>query len=178
MAKMPHLTSGHLMLAMGVVAVNFAVGRWMDDYDWDEGLILMLLPMGIVIQLAGLRAFTMQGDARAFWLGFLAFAMASLVSLASGAVLGRWWLNNVWTTYIRVVFRALEKVPYLDRTPSTPRKISIICAAVVLPIHFLAGLIGGLSVSRLTRGSRREETPLDPGQPPACAQGKRLSKLI
>ena len=160
MPRIPRLTIGRLMLAVVMVAVNIAVGRLVFAWSiWGVEILLAFAPMSLVIQFTVLMALRCRGRARAFWTGFIAFAVASMATLAESIVNTRGILDILWGYYMDFALQVFDCLPHILQ-PDFERGYSLaLCfrsATIWFLPQLLAGLIGGF-LAWLAAGRRREE---------------------
>jgi hypothetical protein len=71
-----------LMVAIGVVALNLALGRFL--YSYHSELPDQMMPGALLMQLGLVRVVRCRGRARVFWAGFIAFGVPAVHSRGWG----------------------------------------------------------------------------------------------
>lgn len=167
MPKMPRLTIGRMMLAVGVVAVNIALARLIYS---PTTRLLTSVSLGILaLQFAALRI--AQGRSRPFWMGYLIFGAIALASLAGYVWAWPEWVTSAWSEYFRYVRQELRAYPSLPQivppSVSDTVGIHIITAIFVFLPQLIVAVAGGLLVVGLTRlASASKSLPeTEPAQP-------------
>ncbi len=158
----------NLMTAVGVVAVNLAVGRAIYAFDtetfWGSVLVGPSLQMGLI------RLMNRRGRDRAFWIGFvtagsLAF-LTFLLAEREGGSSTLWY--RAWSDYTDVAVDwaehfpggAVLRVASFRGTPLNPALIVAASLIFFLP-QLLAALTGGLLATFVLRtvSARLDRSP-------------------
>jgi hypothetical protein len=158
-----------LMVAIGIIALDLAAGRFLLDYD--AVLLVGVLPAGLALQLGLFRLIRSRGRLRAFWAGFVIAGALAALSFAWGIIfagsigirydwttgkietvstpgsLGGDRVQALWSAYGAFAERCLERLPYasdlVGRDWPDPASQLLVALVDFLPQLFMA-LAGGL----------------------------------
>jgi hypothetical protein len=172
------MSIGTLLVVIGIVALDLAIGRAL--LERDDHYLLGLTLSGPVIQLGLIRAITRRGSSRSFWIGFV--LSATLAAASFILFVERPESDSLptiaWGEYARFIHLNLVEIyedgfkihPVMDPLALALAKFTLLMILFFLP-QLLAALSGGwifLFVSRV-RGSAvgvvRRRAPFGVGQP-------------
>ena len=142
----PRLSMAKMMAIVGIVAFNIAAVRALLSSRME--LAFGLTPIGILLQVALLKAIRHQGRSRFFWAGFSILGTAAAASFIWAAFFDKSWLGIRWYSYTLSANAFLRLyLPGLGLSMFSPNKLIIIATVVIICFapQLAAALIGGLS---------------------------------
>jgi hypothetical protein len=137
--KIPRVTLLALMMSIGVVAVNLAVGRAI--LASHRSLLPGCMSSGLVLEFALFRLVSGRGRVRVFWAGFLAAGVWALASLLFPG--SRYWVT--WYHYFVWAGDGLKYLPEISRLVKTDHRVFLVVFALIVCLtQILLAVTGGL----------------------------------